>query len=87
MFRNKAYIYILSAVCLTAIIGITIWATSGKGEESSGGNSHQLPELNRTVCCDTGSRLMDVLLDAGVFVDNPCNGNGTCGDPYGRKAV
>lgn len=49
MFRNKAYIYILSAVCLTAIIGITIWATSGKGEGSSGGNSPQLPELNRTI--------------------------------------
>ena len=49
MFRNKAYIYILSAVCLTAIIGITIWAISGKGEASSGGNSPQLPELNRTI--------------------------------------
>ncbi|TQQ84916.1 DUF4445 domain-containing protein [Peptacetobacter hominis] len=26
-----------------------------------------------------GKRLMDVLLENGVFVENPCNGNGTCG--------
>ena len=32
-----------------------------------------------TIPCEDGASLLRVLLDAGVFVDNPCNGTGVCG--------
>lgn len=31
------------------------------------------------ITCDRGDNLLRVLLDAGFFVDNPCNGTGVCG--------
>lgn len=31
------------------------------------------------VLCEKGENLLKVLLHAGVFVDNPCNGTGVCG--------
>ena len=37
-----------------------------------------VPE-NRVVPCEEGTTLLNALLDAGMFVDNPCNGKGTCG--------
>ena len=37
-----------------------------------------LPE-GRTIEFASGRRLMDILLENGVFVDNPCSGNGICG--------
>lgn len=33
----------------------------------------------RRIECEEGKILLDVLVDAGVFVDNPCNGKGICG--------
>ncbi len=29
--------------------------------------------------CNEGDNLLNVLLCAGVYVNNPCNGSGTCG--------
>ena len=37
-----------------------------------------VPE-NRQVPCAEGETLLNALLDAGLFVDNPCNGKATCG--------
>ena len=37
-----------------------------------------VPE-NRQVPCADGETLLNALLDAGLFVDNPCNGKATCG--------
>lgn len=34
---------------------------------------------NKTLSCVSGECLLDVLLAAGVFVDNPCGGKGICG--------
>lgn len=31
------------------------------------------------ISCSDGDNLMQVLLDAGIFVDNPCSGKGLCG--------
>ena len=28
---------------------------------------------------EVGKTLLEVLLEEGIFVDNPCNGNGLCG--------
>lgn len=36
-------------------------------------------QTGRRICCDEGANLLRVLLAAGVFVDNPCNGTGICG--------
>lgn len=33
----------------------------------------------RHFICQNGTNLLDALLEAGVFVDNPCNGKGICG--------
>ncbi len=33
----------------------------------------------RKLTCETGAVLMSVLLDAGMFLENPCNGTGVCG--------
>jgi uncharacterized 2Fe-2S/4Fe-4S cluster protein (DUF4445 family) len=33
----------------------------------------------KRIQCDPGKDLLQVLLDNGVFVDNPCNGKGSCG--------
>ena len=30
--------------------------------------------------CNENANLLRTLLDAGVFVDNPCNGIGVCGE-------
>jgi uncharacterized 2Fe-2S/4Fe-4S cluster protein (DUF4445 family) len=32
-----------------------------------------------SVVCGAGSNLLETLIEAGVFVDNPCNGKGICG--------
>lgn len=34
---------------------------------------------NKQVTCESGQSLMTALIHGGVFVDNPCNGKGTCG--------
>lgn len=36
-------------------------------------------QTGETCSCESGETLLHVLLDAGVFVDNPCNGTGVCG--------
>lgn len=36
-------------------------------------------QTGKKVCCEEGRNLLRVLLDTGVFVDNPCNGTGVCG--------
>lgn len=41
--------------------------------------SIHLLQSGRKLTCETGSRLMDVLLDGGVFLENPCSGTGVCG--------
>lgn len=33
----------------------------------------------KVIFCEKNANLLKVLLDAGVFVDNPCNGRGICG--------
>ena len=38
-----------------------------------------IKQTGRRICCAEGANLLKVLLDAGVFVDNPCNGTGICG--------
>lgn len=39
----------------------------------------KIGQTGRRICCEKGANLLKVLLDAGVFVDNPCNGTGICG--------
>ncbi len=34
---------------------------------------------NKEIIYKSGQNLMTTLLKAGIFVDNPCNGKGTCG--------
>jgi len=34
---------------------------------------------NKQVTCRSGQSLMTALIHGGIFVDNPCNGKGTCG--------
>ena len=34
---------------------------------------------DRQISCKVGDNLMQVLLDAGIFIDNPCSGKGICG--------
>lgn len=34
---------------------------------------------NRIIPCPTGSNLMRILRDAGIFLESPCSGLGTCG--------
>lgn len=41
--------------------------------------SVMIRQTGRKICCDEGENLLKVLLDAGIFVDNPCNGTGICG--------
>jgi len=31
------------------------------------------------IACNYGDNLLKVLVEAGIFIDNPCNGGGTCG--------
>ncbi len=38
-----------------------------------------IASTNKQVRCESGQSLMAALIHAGVFVDNPCNGKGTCG--------
>ena len=43
-----------------------------------------MPEIRvkgskKIILCETGANLLKTLLKEGFFVDNPCNGNGTCG--------
>lgn len=38
-----------------------------------------IKSLNKHVACESGQSLMTALNHGGVFVDNPCNGKGTCG--------
>ena len=41
--------------------------------------SIMIGQLNRRIECEEGANALKVLLDAGIFVDNPCNGTGVCG--------
>lgn len=43
-----------------------------------------MPEIRvkgseKAILCENGANLLETLLKEGFFVDNPCNGNGTCG--------
>lgn len=38
-----------------------------------------LLQNGRKISCAHGANLMQVLLDAGAFLENPCNGTGVCG--------
>lgn len=38
-----------------------------------------IKSTGKEIQCQTGTNLLESLLDAGVFVDNPCSGKGTCG--------
>lgn len=39
----------------------------------------RIDKTERIIECRDGENLLEVLLGAGVFVDNPCNGKGICG--------
>ena len=39
---------------------------------------------NRGIFCDSGSNLLQILLEHEIFVDNPCNGTGICGKSMTR---
>lgn len=39
----------------------------------------QVRQTGKRICCGEGSNLLQVLLEEGVFVDNPCGGKGICG--------
>ena len=39
----------------------------------------RIKQTKRVIECREGENLLEVLLGAGVFVDNPCNGKGICG--------
>jgi len=39
----------------------------------------QIALSRKRICCEDGSNLLQALLEAGVFVDNPCGGKGICG--------
>lgn len=41
--------------------------------------SVMIAQTGRKIVCEDGANLLKTLLDAGVFVDNPCNGTGVCG--------
>ena len=34
---------------------------------------------SKTIEYEQGTTLLDIMLEGGVLVDNPCNGKGTCG--------
>ena len=36
-------------------------------------------QTGQTIHCEENANLLCTLLDAGIFVDNPCNGTGVCG--------
>ena len=36
-------------------------------------------QIRKKIPCKEGDNLLKVLLDEGIFVDNPCNGKGICG--------
>ena len=36
-------------------------------------------QTGQRIVCEDGANLLETLLGAGVFVDNPCNGKGKCG--------
>ncbi len=38
-----------------------------------------IPELNKTLICPPGARLLEVLADAGIALEAPCGGRGVCG--------
>ena len=38
-----------------------------------------IKESGDKIACKDGDNLLKVLLDSGIFVDNPCNGKGICG--------
>ena len=39
----------------------------------------KIRQTGREIQCQDGTNLLDALLEAGIFVDNPCNGKGICG--------
>ena len=39
----------------------------------------KIRQTGKSLYCEEGTNLLRNLLDAGIFVDNPCNGKGICG--------
>lgn len=39
----------------------------------------RIRQTGQLIRCEAGAGLLNTLLDAGVFVDNPCSGKGICG--------
>ncbi|MGN0405551.1 MAG: ASKHA domain-containing protein [Bariatricus sp.] len=39
----------------------------------------KIMQTGQILSCDEGTSLMQCLVDAGVFIDNPCSGKGICG--------
>ncbi|MCI6060204.1 MAG: ASKHA domain-containing protein [Dorea sp.] len=39
----------------------------------------RIRQTGQVIRCEAGAGLLNTLLDAGVFVDNPCSGKGICG--------
>ena len=39
----------------------------------------QIPYYGYTFDFEPGKSLLELLLDAKIFIENPCNGNGVCG--------
>lgn len=39
----------------------------------------RIRQTGQTISCEEGTNLLEALLLAGIFVDNPCNGKGKCG--------
>ena len=49
-----------------------------------------MPEIieetsGKTIVCELGANLMQVLTGNGIYVNNPCNGKGICGKLLGRR--
>ena len=38
-----------------------------------------IPRKNKTITCETGEKLLKILIDNGEFVEGPCGGRGSCG--------
>ena len=39
----------------------------------------KVKQTGKKIECREGENLLEALLGAGIFVDNPCNGKGICG--------
>lgn len=38
-----------------------------------------IPRKNKTITCETGEKLLKILINNGEFVEGPCGGRGSCG--------